>query len=148
MTTCENCGADTVDARGVCRTCGWHASDDLTLEDDAPSLGETRAADAQELPRGAVQRAGSNTPPRGSAMSPYDARPGGTPPSGRGAGAVGTARFCGTCGARLEPGEAFCGQCGTPVGAGADYTRNVPAGPTSRYYAGGNGAWSDVNGEA
>jgi hypothetical protein len=32
----------------------------------------------------------------------------------------GTSRYCGTCGARIEPGEVFCGQCGTPVGAGGN----------------------------
>lgn len=128
MTTCENCGADAVDARGVCRACGWQMGNETTLDDDSPSLGETRAADALESPgtsAGAPRSAGS------------------TPPAPRG----GTARFCGTCGARLEPGEAFCGQCGTPVGAGSDYTRNVPADSPSRYYVGGDG-WSGGNGDA
>lgn len=144
MTTCENCGADTVDARGVCRTCGWHATGDATLDDDSPSLGATRAADVLE-PRGTrTTRSGGATPPRPSATTQYGTLSGATPPGGGGGG---TARFCGTCGARLEPGEAFCGQCGTPVGAGSDYTRNVGAGPTSRYYVGGNGGWSGGNGD-
>lgn len=145
MTTCENCGAETVDARGVCRTCGWHAGDDVTLDDDSPSLGATRAADVLE-PQGArPTRSGGATPPRPSATVQHSMSSAGTPPSPR--GSAGTARFCGTCGARLEPGEAFCGQCGTPVSAAGDYTRNVPAGPTSRYYAGGNGGWSAGNGD-
>lgn len=142
MTTCENCGADTVDARGMCRTCGWRAGDDVTIDDESPSLGQTRAAGAAEPQRGSAQWSGGATPSRHPATEQYGAAPGGAPPSPRGASAPGTARFCGTCGARLEPGEAFCGQCGTPVGAGGDYTRNVPAGPTSRYYVGGNGGWS------
>lgn len=126
VTTCENCGANAVDARGVCRACGWQVGSEMTLDDDSPSLGETRAADALE-PLGTNARATRSA--------------GATPPSPRG-GTGGTARFCGTCGARLEPGEAFCGQCGTPVGASGDYTRNVHAEAPSRYYAGGDGGWS------
>ncbi len=142
MTTCENCGADTVDARGVCRTCGWRADDYTTVDDESPSLGATRAADAAGLPRGDAQWSAGASPSRASATAQYGAPSGGTPPPPRGAGTSGTARFCGTCGARLEPGEAFCGQCGTPVGAGGDYTRSVPSNSTSRYYVGGNATWS------
>ncbi|HEX6800449.1 MAG TPA: zinc ribbon domain-containing protein [Ktedonobacterales bacterium] len=145
MTRCENCGADSVDARGVCRTCGWQASDDVTLDDDSPSLGATRAADVLEPKGTRAPRSGGATPPRPSTSAQYGASSAGTPPSPR--GGTGTARFCGTCGARLEPGEAFCGQCGTPVSAAGDYTRNVPAGSTSRYYVGGNGGWSGSNGD-
>lgn len=148
MTTCENCGADTVDARGVCRACGWQAGDDVTIDDDSPSLGQTRAADAAEPPRGSAQWSAGGASARTQATAQYRAGSGATPPSPRGGAGAGTARFCGTCGARLEPGEAFCGQCGTPVGASGDYTRNVPAGPTSRYYAGGNGAWSSGGDDA
>ncbi|MGH2409842.1 MAG: zinc ribbon domain-containing protein, partial [Chloroflexota bacterium] len=36
-----------------------------------------------------------------------------------GGGAPATTRYCGTCGAEIEPGRQFCGQCGTPV-AGLD----------------------------
>lgn len=148
MTTCENCGADTVDARGMCRTCGWQAGDEVTVDDDSPSLGQTRAADAAEPPRGGAQWSAGATRSRASTTSQYGAASSGMPASSRGAGTAGTARFCGTCGARLEPGEAFCGQCGTPVGAGGDYTRNVPAGQPSRYYVGGNGAWAGTGGDA
>lgn len=37
-------------------------------------------------------------------------------------------RFCGRCGAQLQPGAPFCGRCGTPVAAQA-----VPAPPPYRY---------------
>jgi zinc ribbon protein len=65
----------------------------------------------------------------------------------RATGPQGTARFCGTCGARIEPGEAFCGQCGSPVGAGADYTRDMTVSDSSRYGA-DTGAWGDGGGDA
>jgi hypothetical protein len=136
VTICENCGAETVDARGICRTCGWQARSGVLLDDSTPSLGETRAADVPGAPAGGY-RSSSPAPTRGTAPS-YGATYGGASPAPRGS----TARFCGTCGARLEPGEAFCGQCGTPVGAGGDYTRNAPASPPSRYYVGGKGPWA------
>lgn len=61
----------------------------------------------------------------------------------------GTARYCGTCGARIAAGEAFCGQCGTPVGAsGGDFgTVNMGVGPGSRYQVGGTG-WTPGSGDA
>lgn len=123
MKTCERCGADAVDARGLCRNCGWQArqsqygQDPYGAEDDAPSLGETRAAD---VPPGGYPPA---SPTKQSTMRnaapnqyPTEARP----TSVIGGGATSGGRFCGTCGARLESGIAFCGQCGTPVaGSGA-----------------------------
>lgn len=142
MTTCEYCGADAVDQRGVCQNCGRLAADSGSrLDDDRPSLGETRAADMPPVqpPR---------TPPAG-----MSSRTAGTPRYGSGAaqrtsGPQGTARFCGTCGARIEPGEAFCGQCGSPVGAGADYTRDMTVSDSSRYGATGSGTWGAGGGDA
>ena len=113
MSTCERCGADAVDARGICRVCGWNARDNMyDTADDTPSLGETRAAD---IPLGGYGISGPGAQSaRNSRMNPYptEARP--AAPLG---GATSGGRFCGTCGARLESGMAFCGQCGTPVAA-------------------------------
>ncbi len=147
MKTCERCGADAVDARGVCRNCGWQAQQDLYgqnrygNEDDAPSLGETRAAD---IPPGGYPPSAQATR---NAPSPYapDARP--TSAISGGGGATSGGRFCGTCGARLESGTAFCGQCGTPVASsgatglsfGASGLRQ--SGP-EQYHIGG---WQDAD---
>lgn len=115
MNTCEQCGADAVDARGVCRVCGWWARKGIyDSADDTPSLGETRAAD---IPLGGYAAAGpTSQPARGSRMNQYPAETRSTSLVG---GATSGGRFCGTCGARIESGMAFCGQCGTPVAASA-----------------------------
>jgi predicted amidophosphoribosyltransferase len=48
VTTCEQCGANAVDERGICGNCGWEADARAFREDeDAQSLGETRAAEVQ-----------------------------------------------------------------------------------------------------
>jgi hypothetical protein len=140
--TCEYCGADAVDARGVCRNCGRLAADaDARLDDGLPSLGETRAAD---LPADLAAR----TPPGGgssrTAAVPRHAASASQRPSGGG----GTARYCGTCGARIVPGEAFCGQCGSPVGAGPEYTRNMPTSASSRFTSGERDTWEVGDGDA
>src|SRR5215475_8998999 len=81
VNTCERCGADAVDARGVCQNCGWQRRGNaFTDTAGAPSLGETRAADV--MPMGAPQGAfpsSANQPQRGAT-------------SGTGVG-----QFCGTC---------------------------------------------------
>lgn len=157
MTTCEQCGADAVNAQGVCANCGWQASERAYEDDDSPSLGETRAADipASEAAPGVGR---SQMPPSRVMRTAEMPRPGtgfgqashvSGPPAGTGIGTnAGAARYCGTCGARIAPGEAFCGQCGTPIGAGSgDHgTVNIPAGPVSRYQVGG--AWGGISGDA
>ena len=154
MTTCEQCGADAVNAQGICANCGWQAPDAAHESDDSPSLGDTRAADFA-MPGGTPESQPTRTPPPRSSRTsemPYPGRPARTsgPTAGNGMGTTaGTARYCGTCGARIATGEAFCGQCGTPVGAsGGDYgTVNMSAGPASRYQVGGTG-WTGASGDA
>jgi hypothetical protein len=144
VNTCEQCGADAVDSRGVCRNCGWQARGSGYRDmDDAPSLGETRAAD---IPPGGYPPAGpSSQGARGNRMNGYptEARPtsqvGGTTSGGR---------FCGTCGARLESGTAFCGQCGTPVAGttanGLTYEGSSLRQPGQEQYR--VGGWSEGDG--
>lgn len=144
VTTCEYCGADAVDQRGVCQNCGRLAADASSpLDDDLPSLGETRAASLP--PAQPARTPPGGMPPRTTGMSRY-----GSGAAQRSSGPQGTARYCGTCGARVEPGEAFCGQCGSPVGAGADYTRDMTISGSAHYPAGatGAGAWGDADGDA
>jgi hypothetical protein len=145
--TCEQCGADAVDASGVCRNCGWQASDTgFDEEDGAPSLGETRAADVP--PNVADARVPSRpgaTPAHGVSEPEYG------PPRQSTLLAGQTVRYCGTCGARIGPGEAFCGQCGTPVGSSpGDYGagRDVTTSAASRYYVGENRLWAPEQGDA
>lgn len=146
MRTCEQCGADAVDARGICRNCGWdtqtkmYANDD----DDAQSLGETRAADIP--PGGYAASSAGLAPTRINPRSSYTPDTRSTAASG---GAIsGGGRFCGTCGARLEPGIAFCGQCGTPVSSStASASAFGASGPRQsgqdQYHVGG---WPDDDG--
>lgn len=144
MKTCEQCGLDTVDARGTCRNCGWQErNDQFSDTDDTPSLGETRAAD---IPPGGYPAANpTSQPARSSRMNPYPAETRSTSLVG---GATSGGRFCGTCGARLESGIAFCGQCGTPVATasptGLTFGSGAPR-PTAQeqYRVGG---WSDGDG--
>jgi zinc ribbon protein len=153
VTTCEQCGADAVNAQGVCASCGWHAPVGIYEDDDSPSFGETRAADVPTTDDAPGARY-PQTPPRFARTSEMP-RPGepsrvSGPPSGNGMGTgAGTARYCGTCGARIATGEAFCGQCGTPVGtSGGDYgTVNMAAGTAARYQIGGTG-WAAGAGDA
>ena len=156
MNTCERCGADAVDARGICQNCGWQRRNDrFTDTAGAPSLGETRAADIASM--GTSQA--SYGPPARQAFRASNSGQGGStwsgssasndPPSGTGAG-----RYCGTCGARIEPGQAFCGQCGTPVrGASGGSLGTSPAGAPlpsspSRYQVGNDTGWHPDDGNA
>lgn len=119
--TCERCGADALDASGVCGECGWHAQNGGS----SPSLAETRAADVPAAARNPLIARRSNP----ASAFPTDDRPATPPPPSpmsrpgtHAARGTGTGRYCGTCGARIEPGEQFCGQCGTPLlsGSGVD----------------------------
>lgn len=144
MNTCEQCGADAVDARGICRNCGWNARLGMFIEaDDTPSLGETRAAD---IPPGGYAVSGpTSQSARNPRMNSYptEARP--TTAAG---GATNAGRFCGTCGARLESGMAFCGQCGTPVASSA--TNGLTFGSSALRQSGQEqyrvGGWPDGDG--
>lgn len=148
MATCANCGADTIDERGICQSCGWRNSAGSHGTDvSSPSLGATRAA---EIPAGTAIPASRHTngmtyDPSGQ-MAPTgtpQASPTAVPPS------AGTnIRFCGACGARITGNEAFCGQCGAPVSApsGPDYTMPQP-GPASRYHVGNAPGWAPEFGD-
>ncbi len=58
MYTCKRCGANALDARGLCHNCGWQATaNDFYANDDAPSLGETRAAEAPFTPSSLTSQA-------------------------------------------------------------------------------------------
>ncbi|HEY7835473.1 MAG TPA: zinc-ribbon domain-containing protein [Ktedonobacterales bacterium] len=117
--TCTHCGADAVDASGVCQACGWHAqSVPAPAPGEADALAETREADIPLPARRATTARNAPTP---SAPTPFAIA--GTTPAPRsgprtgayGGGAPATTRYCGTCGAEIEEGRQFCGQCGTPV---------------------------------
>ena len=124
MATCEHCGADAVDATGTCRSCGWHAGEDtMDLAAETPSLGETRAADAFVPPRPPLLIQRGTPPTRVAAPAAPMSRTTGRVPS------VGT-RYCGTCGAQLEPGEQYCGQCGTPASAASGTELRTSLRPT------------------
>ena len=137
------------------------------MDDDAPSLGETRAAD---IPTTVAGNRGRVTPaqPSGVASAPLFERtvdmpryasPPSRPTRNNATGVTGaqnTSRYCGTCGARIERGEVFCGQCGTPVGAsgnnfgnaGNPGGRSAVGGSPSRYVAGDDEMWSPTQGDA
>lgn len=133
--TCVYCGADAVDASGVCQACGRRAAgasaphhDGHDTYDNTDFTAETREADIP-LPARRVTAAPAATPPpageRAGGRGPHSGVRGGS--GVYGGAAPNTNRYCGTCGAEIEPGMQFCGQCGTPVvGAagfdGASYT--------------------------
>ena len=149
MRTCENCGMNAVDSRGICQNCGWR---EPIVQDSSPSLGETRAA---EIPSTQIGARGTGVGVPSPFERTVDLPRYAQPPSTR----VGTAsgvlntpggngRFCGTCGARIERGEVFCGQCGTPVGSSrTSYTgQGMTGSGPSRYVVGDDDDWSPGNG--
>ncbi|MGZ3639274.1 MAG: zinc-ribbon domain-containing protein [Ktedonobacterales bacterium] len=163
MTTCEQCGANAVNAYGVCEQCGWRtAASGAAFDGSSPSLGETRAADVPYTPADRRPAAAPGTrapitpmPPlerttsmpnqTGAPRSTADARPRYST-----AAPASTSRYCGTCGARIAPGEAFCGQCGTPVGAGSNAGTSLQpaASQYGRYQIDGDSSWSPGEGDA
>lgn len=118
------------------------------MYDDAPSLGETRAADpafsppvtgrypasASGVDRASTVAAQATRSPRSSPMS--------EPMSGPNAA---TSRFCGSCGARVTGIETFCGQCGKPLGSpsGAGMRGGSQPAPSARYQVGAAAEWDD-----
>jgi hypothetical protein len=147
---CEHCGADAVDASGICRDCGWRAG--TSIVDDygsSPSLAATRAADVPPpaRPNPNIRRSAPGAPflPQ-RAASPTSAqtydRQGGTI-----SGSAGTSRYCGTCGARIDPAQQFCGQCGAAVTgtgvSGPEYGTELRRAPlASAPFGSSAGAWS------
>lgn len=157
VTTCEQCGADAIDGRGRCLNCGWQAPGSDYEQDSSPSLGETRAADIQDVVEARNSRAThspaprfdrtAQMPPYGQ-MQPQPAHAGpNTPPFAGATAMTGTSRFCGACGARITGNEAFCGQCGTPIGAtGSGFGSDMDQEPT-RYQVSGASGWQQRGGD-
>lgn len=132
--TCDHCGADAVDASGVCQACGWRAQSapvaqagtQAGTQAEADELAATREADIPQPVRRATTgrpAPATNTPnsspngsPSGFAVAGTAAPRSGPRSGAYGGGAPATTRYCGACGAEIEPGRQFCGQCGTPVG--------------------------------
>lgn len=148
MQTCENCGANAVNSRGICQNCGWRQPG---ISDSSPSLGETRAAEVPTTQTG-MRGAGPSSPFGPTADLPRYTPPLALPSRGSAASLVspqgGTSRYCGTCGARIERGEVFCGQCGTPVGSGRNSYggQGMTSSAPSRYMTGDDEeAWSPAN---
>ena len=133
VTTCERCGADTLDARGHCATCGWQAPSATSEDESSPSLGATRAAvvpDAEPwTARSAQQAASGDRFGQTASMPPARTLLRSAPLAGA------STRYCGVCGARISADEVFCGQCGTPVGMPSGDYATVNGSEGSRRYA-------------
>lgn len=144
--------------------CMLHMPDDLgneTMRDEfedqedyaatqAGDLGATTALPGgQPTPRPSLGVSGLHNgstnqypyPPRGGVGAPAPVSPASPPPS--------TTRFCGTCGAVLEPGRPFCGQCGTPVStSGVHSTGMRPMSSGSGLYRQSSVGWGEADGDA
>jgi hypothetical protein len=129
VSVCQHCGADAVGRNGVCAACGWRASVRSSMNESDPQA--TKAddpaatrADAGARTPGALRAGGSGL----FAYAPQTNRPSNTPGRINAATPAPTStRFCGACGARIEPGQTFCGQCGTPVSASGVFSAASPA---------------------
>jgi len=122
--------------------------------DDQDDFGATHAADiaaTTALPNGRPSprpalgasglHAGSANPYVRTPRTGVNAPP--TPP------VVSTTRFCGTCGAALEPGRPFCGQCGTPVStSGVHSSATNSVSPSSAMYRRSGADWDDLDADA
>ncbi len=109
------------------------------MYDDAPSYGETRAADPALQPpaTGRYQSApGRSGVDRAATVAAQTTRASRSGPNGGAPPATG--RFCGACGARIVGTETFCGQCGAPVGSAGPVS-----GPGGRYQVGAAAGWDD-----
>jgi hypothetical protein len=123
--------------------------------DDQGDFGATNAADigattalpgGQPTPRPplrpSVVQGGTNQYPR-APRTGVNAPPLTPPP------VVSTTRFCGTCGAPLEPGRPFCGQCGTPVSTSGVHSTAMNASPSSSgLYRGSGAGWGALDSDA
>jgi hypothetical protein len=150
VSTCQHCGADAVGANGVCAACGWRASVRDVLNESDPQA--TNAAD----PAATRADAGSRAPggvgalrAGGSGLFAYAPKPAHTPSNTPGRVTAATpapasTRFCGACGARIEPGQTFCGQCGTPVTASGVFSAAMSAAPSEsgHYIVGSYPEWN------
>lgn len=114
------------------------------MYDDAPSYGETRAADPALSPppmgRYTGGTSGADRASTAAAQATRAARSGPNPGAN-----MATGRFCGVCGARITGTETFCGQCGSPVGSpsGPGGRPGSQPGGGGRYQVGGVAGWDD-----
>ena len=131
MSVCQHCGADAVGASGVCVVCGWRASARKTMNESDPQA--TRADDPAATRADATSHAPGGLRAGGSGLFAYAPRtngPANTPTNTPGRISAATpapvsTRYCGACGARIEPGQTFCGQCGTPVSASGVFSSGM-----------------------
>jgi hypothetical protein len=145
MSVCQHCGADAVGADGVCAVCGWRASARSSMNESDPQA--TRADDPAATRADGTSRAPGGLRAGGSGLFAYAPRsngPANTP--GRVSSATpapASTRYCGACGARIEPGQTFCGQCGTPVSASGVFSSGMTSvsSDSGHYIVGGYPEW-------
>jgi hypothetical protein len=142
---CERCGADAIGVDGVCQECGWRRG--MSRTDDygsSPSLAQTRAADIPPLARPAPNA------PRTAPGAPFLSQRGPSATSARPfdrlnstfLGGMSTSQFCGSCGARIEPGQQFCGQCGAASSFGVSSPEHGTELQRTRFTPGPSGSMS------
>jgi hypothetical protein len=145
MSVCQHCGADAVGAGGVCAVCGWRASTRSSMNESDPQA--TRADDPAATRADGSSRAPGWLRAGGSGLFAYAPRTNGpakTPGQVSAATpAPASTRYCGACGARIEPGQTFCGQCGTPVSASGVFSSGMTSvsSDSGHYIVGGYPEW-------
>jgi len=152
MSVCQHCGADAVGAGDVCAVCGWRASARSSMNESDPQA--TRADDPAATRADGSSRAPGGLRAGGSglfAYAPQSNSPAKTP--GRISAATpapASTRYCGACGARIEPGQTFCGQCGTPVSASGVFSSGMTSvsSDSGHYIVGGYPEWDPKDRDA
>jgi zinc-ribbon domain len=152
MSVCQHCGADAVGVGGVCAVCGWRASARSSMNESDPQA--TRADDPAATRADGSSRAPGGLRAGGSGLFAYAPRsngPANTP--GRISAATpapASTRYCGACGARIEPGQTFCGQCGTPVSASGVFSSGMTSvsSDSGHYIVGGYPEWDPEDRDA
>ena len=152
MSVCQHCGADAVGAGGVCAVCGWRASARSSMNESDPQA--TRADDPAATRADGSSRAPGGLRAGGSGLFAYAPRTNGpakTPVRVSAATpAPASTRYCGACGARIEPGQTFCGQCGTPVSASGVFSSGMTSvsSDSGHYMVGGYPEWDPEDRDA
>jgi hypothetical protein len=156
MSVCQHCGADAVGAGGVCAVCGWRASARSSMNESDPQA--TRADDPAATRADGSSHAPGGLRAGGSGLFAYAPRSNGpangpTKTPGRVSAATpapASTRYCGACGARIEPGQTFCGQCGTPVSASGVFSSGMTSvsSDSGHYIVGGYPEWDPEDRDA
>ena len=156
MSVCQHCGADAVGAGGVCAVCGWRASARSNMNESDPQA--TRADDPAATRADGSLRAPGGLRAGGSGLFAYAPRsngPANSPANTPGRVSAATpapasTRYCGACGARIEPGQTFCGQCGTPVSASGVFSSGMTSvsSDSGHYIVGGYPEWDPKDRDA